>query len=176
MDANQQLMMWLALERGCSCEICGVGIWLKKLQADKRLPDYLVLYHRDGQLYNKNIDNVALRCVYCSKHPDIKGESFKHPKKKMNPDHIQAGRVWYNNGIINKFVDPAEVHLFKKMGWERGRMVPPKDKLPPNHAGKIRITNGIINKFWDPVNPIPDGWWRGKLNYSKLEKYDYLSL
>lgn len=172
MDTNQQLMMWLAIEQGCSCEICGVGTWIKKVQADKHLPDYLVLYHRDGCIDNKNINNIALRCLYCSTLPNIKKESFSKPRKKINKKHAHAGSAWYNNGLMNKFIKPEEFEIFRKMGWERGKMVP-KDKLPPCHKGKIRITNGVMNKLWDPKDPIPDGWWRGKLNYSKFDKFEF---
>lgn len=165
-------MMWLAMERGCSCEICGAGTWIKKAMTEQQLPDYLVLYHRDGQKDNNNVHNVALRCLYCSKLPEIRRDSFKNPRKKINQNHAHAGSAWYNNGLMNKFLKPEEFAIFKQMGWERGKMVP-KDKLPPSHKGKIRITNGVINKFWNPAEPIPEGWWRGKLNYSKIERLDY---
>jgi hypothetical protein len=172
MDENQQIMWWLAQEQGCSCEICGVGTWIKRAKIDQQLPSYLVLYHRDGQKENKKVHNVALRCLYCSERPNIRRESFEKPRKKINKNHAHYGSQWYNNGLMNKFIKPEEFEIFKRMGWERGKMVP-KDKQPPNHKGKIRITNGVINKFWNPADPIPEGWWRGKLNYSKIEKSDY---
>lgn len=162
-------MLWLATERGCFCEICRTGIWIRSFQKNQHLPDYLVLYYRDGQIDNKKIHNVALRCSYCAARPNIKKESFQKKKKKVNKNHAHAGSAWYNNGLMNKFVKPEEFHIFKKMGWERGKMVP-KEKCPPSHKGMIRITNGVMNRVWNPDKPIPDGWWRGKLNYSKLEK------
>jgi hypothetical protein len=172
MNDDQQFMWWIAYEKGCTCEICGVGTWIAKAKIEQRLPDYLVLYHKDGQKENKKLQNVTLRCLYCSERPNIRRESFFKPRKKINKNHAHAGSQWYNNGFMNKFIKPEEFEIFKKMGWERGKMVP-ENKQPPNHKGKIRITNGVINKFWNPVEPIPDGWWRGKLNYSKIEKPEY---
>lgn len=165
-------MLALGAERGCACEICGVGTWIKIMQQDQRLPDYLVLYHKDGVEENKNINNLQLRCLYCSKFPDIRPESFKNPRKRINKSHGHAGSAWYNNGLMNKLIKPSEFEIFDKMGWKRGRMVP-KDKMPPDHTGKIRITNGVINKYIYPTEPIPEGWWRGRLSYAPLESPDY---
>jgi hypothetical protein len=165
-------MMWLAAQRGCSCEICGAGTWIKFAQTKQELPDYLVLYHRDGHKENKNINNLALRCTYCAEHSNILPESFRHPRKTIDRSHGHAGSAWYNNGLMSKFIKPAEFEIFERMGWKRGRMVP-RDKFPPNHRGKTRITNGVINKWISSDQPIPDGWWHGKLNYSKLESPEY---
>jgi len=173
MTLETQIMLRIATERGCSCEMCGAGTWIKLAQIDNKLPDYLVLYHRDGIKENKNINNMALRCTYCAQHRDIIQESFRRPRRRVMKEHGHYGSAWYNNGKMKKFIKSSEFDMFKKMGWERGRMVP-KNKLPPNHSGKIRITNGIVNAFAISVDEIPTGWWRGKFNYKKLDEQQHV--
>lgn len=169
-------MMMLGEERGCRCEICNLGIWIKQMKEQQSIPDYLVLYHKDGDKGNTNFNNISLRCVYCSKFPEIKKEAFLQPaRKQINKNHGNAGCVWYNNGLMSKFVRPHEIELFEKMGWQKGRIRDYRE--PPSSKGKIFITNGIINRFVDPDKPFPEGWWKGKTHHGhriRNEKYKRL--
>mgnify|MGYP003346521214 FL=1 len=173
MDRNQQAKWWLAHERSCRCEICGAGIWLKQLMQLQAVPDYLVLYHKDGDKGNYNLDNISLRCTWCAKYSGIGKSAFKKKKKRVNRKHGHSGSVWYNNGLMSKFIKPREVMIFEMMGWKKGRAIY-KMTPPPNHAGKLRITNGVHNRWVKADESVPDGWWRGKANF--IARYDSSSL
>lgn len=167
MNTIEQIVWWLATENGCYCEICKAGIWLKQLEPTKTLPSYLLLYHKNGDKENYNLDNLSIRCAYCAKYPNITPASFKQMRKKINTTHGHAGSVWYNNGLMSKFLKPNEVPIFIHMGWAKGRIV---EKGPPSTSGKIRITNGVMNSHIFPHEQVPPGWWRGKANF--IAKYD----
>jgi hypothetical protein len=163
----EQLIWWLANERGCCCEICKAGIWLKQFEQTKSLPSYLSLYHKNGDKENYNLNNVAIRCTYCAKYKHITPASFKLMRKKINLDHGHSGSRWYNNGLMSKFLKQHEVDIFVQMGWQKGRIV---KKGPPSTSGKIRITNGVMNSHIWPDENVPEGWWKGKANF--IAKYD----
>ena len=167
MNTQKQIIWQLANEHGCRCEICKAGIWLKHLEQLVSLPSYLVLYHKNGDKDNYNLDNIAIRCTYCAKYDHITPASFKLMRKKANKDHGHAGSLWYNNGLMSKFLKPHEIDIFVKMGWNKGRIV---KKGPPSTSGKIRITNGVLNSHIWPHEKIKEGWWRGKANF--IAKYD----
>ena len=171
MNTTDQIKWHLAHERSCRCEVCGAGIWLKQLLQLQRVPDYLVLYHKDGNKENTNLHNLELRCSYCAKYSSITKDSFSRKKKRINTRHGHAGSVWYNNGLMSKFLKKNEVAIFERMGWKKGRIV---KKGPPDHSGKIRITNGVHNTYAWPNDPLPPGWWRGKANF--VAKYKTSSL
>lgn len=173
MTQTQHAMLYLAEERGCVCEICNIGIWLKQMKQQQSIPAYLVLYHRDGNKENYNLQNIALRCQYCSQFSNLERKAFLEPPpkiKKMN--HSLTGTVWFNNGLMSKIVMPHEIPLFERMGWERGRIRTYRE--PPSTKGTIMITNGIKNKVALPNDPIPAGWWRGMTKHGyRIRTSDY---
>ena len=59
MNTQEQIIWQLANEHGCRCEICKAGIWLKQLEQLVSLPSYLVLYHKNGDKDNYNLDNIV---------------------------------------------------------------------------------------------------------------------
>lgn len=170
MNKIEQIIWQLANEKGCCCEICKVGIWLKQLEQTNCLPSYLLLYHKNGDKENYNLDNIAIRCTYCAKYPNITYTAFI-TRKKINTHHGHAGSQWYNNGLMSKFLKPNEIDIFIRMGWIKGRIV---KKGPPSTKGKVRITNGVMNSHIWPHEKIPDGWWLGKANF--IAKYGSSSL
>mgnify|MGYP003351492100 CR=1 FL=1 len=123
MNREQQAKWWLAHEKSCRCEICGAGIWLKQLLQLQAVPDYLLLYHKDGDKGNYNLDNISLRCTWCAKYSGIVKGAFKKKKKRVSRKHGHSGSVWYNNGLMSKFIKPREVMIFEMMGWKKGRAV-----------------------------------------------------
>lgn len=83
-------------------------------------------------------------------------------RKKMSEQ--RAGKVWVNNGKINKCVFPEKI----PEGFVLGAI--PSEKQKHINRGRIYITNGIKNSsIYLNQDPIPEGWWIGKTN-SETEK------
>jgi len=143
------------------CEMCGRGEWLKIVTSTGKIPDYLILYHKDGDVVNNNLDNVSLRCDTCSKLRDAKKVAFLTPAKgTKNANHAHVGKLYIHKGAQNKFVFPRDLERYLAEGWERGRITHTR---PPPHTGKIRITDGVRNRIWEKDVPLPEGWWRGQV-------------
>ena len=174
MDELEKTFRWVAKERGCRCSICGKGQWLR---TDKDpLPDYLVLYHTQHGVVHTfdecssfGSNGLTIRCDYCSRYPNITPASFGRVKRPVKKNHNQYGKVWVTDGNTSRFIEPDRLCGYLNMGWRKGRTIHTR---PPNQAGKIRITNGVSNLYVDADAEIPEGWWRGKVNFGARYGYD----
>ena len=163
---EQQIKMWIAAERGCFCETCNRGYWLKDILSWGRVPDDLVLYHKSGVLVNNKVADINLRCVRCSKSPELTKtmilEKWLTPVKPKSNIHK---RMWINDGQVNKKVIKAEV----PDGWQRGKIMPDsffknKPRVTRGCTGMRWITNGAENKlmtFKSRKDKMPVGWRLG---------------
>ena len=162
---SEQFKLQLANEIGCICEICRKGIWLKELEGVSKIPDHMVLYHKDGRIVNNKMSNLAFRCNYCASMPRITKKAFTDLPKFINKNHGHAGSAWYHRGTENKFLKPKDVEAHLADGWIKGRKIHTR---PPNQLGKIMITNGTKNRYMAVRSTPPKGWWKG-CSYFKAE-------
>lgn len=89
--------------------------------------------------------------------PRLKENLDQETREKMSESASKrnSGRVWVNNGTVNKFIYLEDLKNYE--GFHIGRIVDNSSK-----KGKIHITDGKYNRLIDPNREeIPDGWYRG---------------
>jgi hypothetical protein len=159
---------------------------LKKYGKDSFKRDILYYeYENEKNLYLKEIDIInqynavdSLEYYNCT---NVSPEIFKKfencvdwcgkikrapasDKTKTIMSEDRKGRLYYNNGIIEKRLNP--VHHVIPDGFKRGRL---NQKPPPNGKGSFTYNNGIINKRFYPSDVIPEGWVHGKIKRIQIQ-------
>lgn len=95
------------------------------------------------------------------------------PEHRKALSEFRRGRVYINNGIINKQIQPEQLLTYLDDGWKIG--MKPNQAIGDVRRGMIWVTNGVINKVVIPeqlLTYLDNGWQRGKITktYRKLKQ------
>lgn len=107
-----------------------------------------------------NINRNVFGSTFCDK-PDINGDT---PRLKLQK--CMSNRIWINNGVERKFVDPDNIPDGFQVGWLSTSNTTEKKKKA--HKGKVWVNNGTESKFVFPDN-IPNGYIMGRLYHVSSE-------
>lgn len=85
-------------------------------------------------------------------------------RRKRSESH--KGRVYVNNGIVNKIIKLEFLEQYISEGWNRGKFISDETRIKRRKSQKDRvcINNGAICKFVKPEHLeqyLKDGWLRG---------------
>ena len=92
---------------------------------------------------------------------------LNNDNKAIDFNNSQYGTVWITDDKTNKKIKKELLEEYIKCGYRKGRISLNKIKMP-SIKGKMWITNGLVNRTIELNGNIPDGFWKGKIQRSKI--------
>lgn len=81
-----------------------------------------------------------------------------HLNRSNSSSVRNQGRVWVNNGLVNKFIYEDQLKDYE--GFHLGRL-----QSNESHKGTFFITDGLSNKLICKDDEIPEGWRKGTVRH-----------
>lgn len=139
------------------------------------------------KIYDKNLallsaflrmsNDVNKQHISSRHYEEMKQQYINIKSEKMSESNHMAGRIWVNNGVINKSINKEDLSRFLEMGFQKGRLIDlttlklfkKGDQVAHVYKGNVTHLIDIKSLF----KYLDEGWKIGKCE-AKDAKYKML--